>query len=97
MLPSYKIGKTRIELAEILTKFCGVHVSPALLSKNVADYRGGRNYGYGYSWFVDADISHPLNNCGSTITMKEFLKYCKRGYRIELSKEELFVVRSSQH
>lgn len=93
MIPSYKIGKTRIEVARILTKFCGQHVAPALLIKNVEDYRGGRNFGFAYSWFVDVGKGHPLCGVGCGHTMTEFVQLAKKpGLVLTQQGEELFFV-----
>ena len=94
MRPTNQIGKTRIELAKILSDHFGVHVAPALLRQNYSDYRSGRNWGWAFSWYYDTlDHNHPLYEVGSGETMNDFIGYCKKGYGIELLRGELFICR----
>ena len=92
MLPANRIGKTRMELAAILSEYCGKYVPPAFLERNTADFRNGRNYGWAFSWYIDGlGADHPLSTYGSGITMTDFVKLYRRGWRITSYKEELFL------
>lgn len=95
MLKSYQIGQTRIELSKLLSEFCGTPVPPALLIENRGDFRGGRNLGFAFSWFIDVDINHPLYNCGSGHTMTDFVRLHKKGLKISKQGEELFLVKEA--
>lgn len=88
MLKSVQVGAIRIELAKILSKWCGVHVAPALLIRNY----GPRNFGWAYSWTYDGEQDHPLCGGGSSVTMTDFIKYIKKGYIIALKNGELYIV-----
>lgn len=91
MLPAYKIGKTRIKLAQILTEFCGVHVAPALLLQNYRDYRNGRNYGSANSWYYNGDQDHPFCGSGSSFTMVDFVRLVRKGWTISADMEDLIL------
>lgn len=88
MLKSVQVGAIRIELAKILSKWCEVHVAPALLTRNY----GPRNFGCAYSWTYDGEKDHPLCGAGSSVTMTDFIKYIKKGYLIVLRDGELYIV-----
>lgn len=96
MLKSYQVGYTRIELSKILSEFCKSPVPPVLLLENKGDFRGGRNLGFAFSWFVDVDINHPLYGCGSGHTMTDFVRMYKRGMKISRQGDELFLVKGSK-
>lgn len=87
MLKATQIGKIRIDLAEILSQWCGEHVAPTLLVRNY----GSRNFGYALSWDYGGERSHPLCGVGSGMTMTEFVKFVKQGYSIVLHEGELFI------
>jgi hypothetical protein len=88
MRPSYKIGKTRIQIAEILSDYLGKYIAPALVEQNYGDYRNGRNLGFAYSWYLD----NPDIGCG--IPMKDFMKMYKSGnFNIIIRDEEVFLER----
>lgn len=91
MRKSYKIGRIRIELAKILTDYCGVYIAPALLTENRDDFWNSRNLGYAYSWFADVSIDHPLYDYGSALTMSEFVRLSRKGWKIKTAKRELFL------
>lgn len=93
MLKSHEIGETRIDLAKILSDWCGEHVSPALLARNYES----NNYGFANAWWYDGDRDHPLFTVGSAVTMTDFVRYMKKDdYKIVQVENELFIGHKSR-
>ncbi len=88
MLKSHQVGRIRIELAKVLSEFCGEHVAPALLCRNY----GPSDYGFSYSWDYNGEKTHPLCGVGSGMTMTDFVRYINAGYLIVLQRNELFLI-----
>lgn len=99
MLPSYKIGATRMALAKLLSEQFDCFVSPALLKINTEDRAEMLSWMNPrvWSWYYDAgDPKHPLYDCGSTRTMTHFLRVFHKtgqGARIERGADgDLFIL-----
>jgi len=79
MLQSYKIGKTRIELAKILTEYLGFCIAPANIETNFQDSKSlTRWLGWACSWSVDVGDGSII----SPYTMVEFVKQYRSGKEI---------------